>query len=105
MGAVQADDPMSGHTRGPWWIEEQTSHDDTGWNVMADAGNVAVSSEYPYFCINREADARLIAAAPDLLAALLDCIAALERDHPDIATQRNAAALNARAAIAKAEGK
>lgn len=53
---------------GPWvavpvnegWIIETAN----GYESVADSG------EYPYFCIDKEADAHLIAAAPDLLEAL-----------------------------------
>jgi len=49
-----------------------------------------------------ERRARLIAAAPDLLAALKALLAQFEADHPDYGYQ---VAADARAAIAKAEGR
>lgn len=57
---------------------------------------------------NSEANARLIAAAPDLLAALMAVIEDLEHKEPDgwMSGQVHVSAFDkARAAIAKAEGK
>jgi hypothetical protein len=92
---------MSKHTPGPWVI------DDSNPNLVARL----VNGVYEYVCAvepssfsNREcnqeqeeADARLIAAAPDLLDALKDLCSddLLNQDKWD----------NARAAIARAEGK
>jgi hypothetical protein len=50
------------------------------------------------------ANARLIAAAPELLEALHTCVAAIERTHHVDQAGRLAAADVARAAIAKATG-
>jgi len=89
--------PMSKHTPGPWkeamWggrvaiIHDRT--DDGTFDVV-----VACNDSAPTF-----ADARLIAAAPDLLAMLQELATCLqERDiEPGLVKQ-------ARAAIAKAEG-
>jgi hypothetical protein len=49
---------------------------------------------------NHEANARLIAAAPELLAALDDLLLAVDKTDPDIAREVRAGI----AAIAKAEG-
>lgn len=73
------------HTPGPW------AHTDYG--SIKDANNATVAEVLPG---GRTADARLIAAAPDLLAALEEVVSLSDRDH--------AAWDRARAAIAKAKG-
>lgn len=91
---------MNKHTPGPWSAElyenacyfEGVSRD--GWAV--NGPNMVPDYECPLF---NEADARLIAAAPELLEALKDALCALEccgKDYP--------AATKALAAIAKATG-
>lgn len=90
-----------------------TAHTPSPWQVRKDANGIGVSTPsnrliaavYP-----GEADAALIAAAPDLLAALEKCVAAYnlynERDGRSSAdTQLTAAADNAIDAIRKATGK
>ncbi len=52
---------MSKHTPGPWTAEER---EDAVWNIRSSLGLVARCPEF------EEADARLIAAAPDMIAAL-----------------------------------
>ena len=90
---------MSKFTPGPWHYE--------GLHVWAgdDPANGAITQGGCGCCngmrdgVYEEADARLIAAAPDLLEALIDAVCALEccgKDYP--------AAEKARAAIAKARG-
>ena len=73
---------MTEHTKGPWRLEgiAGTKYPDlTQWAVLApnpDAGKKGVSysgDEYTIvFSIEDEADARLIAAAPDLLRTVSD---------------------------------
>lgn len=59
---------MSKHTPGPW----EVSTNGTDWDVCApDGGDMLVDLRG---CENAEANARLIAAAPDLLAALRDLV-------------------------------
>jgi hypothetical protein len=48
-------------------------------------------------------NARLIAAAPDLLAALRDCLPIVDAMRRKTGGEGDTAAMNARAAIAKAE--
>ena len=69
---------MSGHTPGPW---EVGGHDDgvPGYvycdNEFGSAVAIAYGDALAYTCLPRdeqEANARLIAAAPDLLAALVE---------------------------------
>lgn len=71
---------VAGHTPGPWEVVRinergyQTPYGDSWW-VYAGNGNGWVGESYMSACIGSEngaeANARLIAAAPELLAALL----------------------------------
>ena len=61
---------MSNHTPGPWTTDGKARNvSDTlfAWVKMGDVGNIHVRGETVEQC---EANARLIAAAPDLLEAL-----------------------------------
>ena len=95
---------MSKHTPGPWringnnmfrWIvadsEVFTHSDDV--NRSAYGGNMVCESVH-------EANARLIAAAPELLEALKELMVAADRVSAEPVTRLG----KARAAIAKAEG-
>lgn len=82
---------MGKHTPGPWRY--------TPWHI--EEGNPTVRAPEGWLICetSSDANARLIAAAPDLLEALRDALCALEccgKDYP--------AATKARAAIAKAVG-
>ena len=85
---------MNKHTPGPWTHEGQgdiTGIEDNGFG----RGPVDVCSVYLRTVEGRhEANARLIAAAPDLLEAL-ECL--IKSDHDDVIEM-------ARAAIARARG-
>ncbi|MDZ5813883.1 hypothetical protein U4I65_02380 [Stenotrophomonas maltophilia] len=96
----------SKHTPGPWGIEQT---DDTNWiGFMRPDGRkveliVCTTQRDNFFKPDvqdkNDANARLIAAAPELLEALKDAVCALDccgKDYP--------AAEKARAAIAKATG-
>ena len=93
---------MNERTPGPWTVEkyDNVDHGYCGWNVASqDGDSVAEAVDYPYYCIRSEADACLIAAAPDLLAALKECLDKLEfHGYPEM---RGIVF----EAIAKAEGK
>ena len=84
--------PTRQHTPGPWYLNPQ------GW-VVQSTGDIVTRLECSN---NKEGDARLIAAAPELLAAARLAVAWSEqvpapyRDWPHVAA--------ARAAIAKATG-
>lgn len=87
---------MGEHTPGPWEVA------DFGDNYYGQRyGEVAflLAKEGASFEAT-EANARLIAAAPDLLAALCDFVAAFDRDAHFFGTEYEAA----RTAIAKARG-
>ena len=91
---------MSGHTPGPWvWDSTVWDYDpkqDAPWLVTEVSGERVLHGEIQ---CSSEANARLIAAAPDLLAAL-------QRLMGETTTMQDAmdAANQARAAIAKATG-
>ena len=80
----------SQHTPGPWWFAQV----DYEGNCVAGAGDheLTVALSRP--------DARLIAAAPDLLAALVEAQEALDVLADDAADL----AMRLRAAIARAKG-
>lgn len=83
---------MSGYTEGPWYL------DDSGW-IVTDCTAVCLISNSELNA-REKADARLIAAAPDLLEALGRIACAAECS---VANQEWIAQ-HARAAIAKARG-
>ena len=88
---------MSGHTPGPWRSERTPASAYFDWTVMAASGKgrtmqIGIDTD------NTEADARLIAAAPDLLQALQS---ALERP---LRVEGDTWWTEVRAAVAKATG-
>lgn len=94
----------STHTPGPWMAGVPASGRGGGVNVVAAGGAVAMVYDHIKDGGNpsRDADARLIAAAPDLLAA---CIAIAEVfGIPADGCEGNPHAIQVRAAIAKATG-
>lgn len=99
---------MSKHTPGPWEVDRNSTHAGAIANIFHCLGNDWVevwSKEWPDSEEIQEANARLIAAAPELLLALEMSIDALreraegygEPDHADDLKR-------ALAAIAKAKG-
>lgn len=86
---------MSNYTPGPWVVQETNFAQQK--NVYAQTDKPPIATVYGSTGEN-EANARLIAAAPDLLAALKECITAVD------VTMYGMAIHNARAAIAKATG-
>lgn len=93
------------HTQGPWVVEPITNEEEA-YGVYASAENafVAVTPWGP----NTEENAHLIAAAPDLLAALQYLLAqTIEADEDasiGLTEGEEEAAQMARAAISKAKG-
>jgi len=94
------------YTPGPWtWAEDYRG-------LYGLEPNNPVLEYYAYEGLwfdgstpNQEANARLIAAAPDLLEALRDMVAVATADNWDrMSTGRQIVLESARAAIAKAEG-
>lgn len=94
---------MNKHTPGPWhWESDPVKGDPTGrvrYQVTTIGKTIAqlYYSSYSGGPTNAEADARLIAAAPDLLAALIGVVRVADRSTDEFDA--------ARAAIAKAEGR
>lgn len=88
---------MSNHTPGPWeFAHHGTTPQNTSVEVQTENGlPVAVMS----YCGSAEANARLIAAAPDLFGACKLCVARLE-EYGD--AESGIALELARTAIAKA---
>jgi hypothetical protein len=87
------------HTPGPWKVREDNDGETRpSWAILQDVGPGPVA---PWIArVNHPDNARLIAAAPDLLAAL-------ERIEPGLPTDTNEEydeKMQARAAIAKAKG-
>jgi len=92
------------HTPGPWTAEQRTPkaayNSEPYWRVSTAGGSCMYVG-----CgdVEDEADARLIAAAPDLLAAL-QALCVLEADGMQAAESAIESWERARAAIAKATG-
>lgn len=96
------------HTPGPWHVDGDASaepyqvivrHDQTGARIA-----IAVDSHHPLLARDGQANARLIAAAPDLLQACRVALAEVT-NHPDGHMSQFQFAYRAlRAAIAKAGG-
>jgi hypothetical protein len=101
---------MSKHTPGPWRIDHECILDDKG-RTVALVGTLTTSPlpiDWPTDSptdTDAEAghNAHLLAAAPDLLAALRDAAETLENCHMDAANLAHMAR-GFRAAIARAEG-
>jgi hypothetical protein len=93
---------VSKHTPGPWWLYANESPIVIRGGQGDDEIHVCTVNA-PWSNAQALADARLIAAAPDLLEALKDGLAGLEQfvHDPDTAPR----VLSMRAAIAKAEPK
>lgn len=103
---------MSGlHTPGPWFTDRtgniwRRDPADLYQNGGSVAGDKPIAGAYQGWHgegdkgYPAEANARLIASAPELLEALVGCVEHMEHSTP----QGRAAWVNARAAIAKATG-
>ena len=83
---------MSAHTPGTWKVVRSPQ----GTMVFARTGKVAIVIHWPFSIKVKEANAHLIAAAPDMLEALRDVI-----ERTDITSEPRKVVL---AAIAKATG-
>ena len=92
---------MSNHTPGPWKVEGTPRR---GWDIFSSAKGCYVAFDEPLRegAISLEGDARLIAAAPELLEALQEALDNWDFDEPHPVWVEWAGA--ARAAIAKAKG-
>jgi hypothetical protein len=92
---------MRKHTPGPWIYYADLPSDDPNWHIVTTANKMRVLANVHIEPGNLmdEANARLIAAAPDLLAALKNAVAQLERLGSD---GLSSGAIDA---LAKAEGR
>jgi hypothetical protein len=101
---------MSGHTPGPWTIKYETNvgaaRSGCDWAVVAATGAFSTNTDSGEHDTENKANARLIAAAPELLAALEEILsgytgllAALGHDTPS-----RTDLIRAEVAIAKAKG-
>jgi hypothetical protein len=90
---------MGGHTPGPWKV---TNFND----IMDDEGDTFVGVSFRSGSKERAANARLIAAAPDLLKSLKETLHLASAYGPEGKSPReeNSVLDRARATIAKAEG-
>ena len=94
---------MGKHTPGPWGYWPNCCRD--GGMVTADkyGGHVAAPTVYPKHPEATKANAQLIAAAPDLLEALVDLVDAEWMVSNDWGGDRDTVYEKAKAAIAKAK--
>ena len=95
---------MSKHTPGPWFAvgAQVEIEDDSVPDICTCDPQVMRQSHLDWHPRTAEANARLIAAAPDLLEALEEALEDWDNDEPDFV--RLEWADKARAAIAKAKG-
>lgn len=96
-------------TPGPWvaeWGTRKEVGQELGWEVFGQGDDSPIVAEIPDHNENRSADAALIAAAPDLLAALSDLAAYVDGYEyaASWAGRPHQIMDNARAAIAKTKG-
>lgn len=102
---------MSAHTPGPWKMIKGADDDETRCAVVQDNGDkewliATVENGAPGDCLATEsANAHLIAAAPDLLAALKELAAYLQIEEIWTIEAEVAMVDRAEAALAKAEGR
>ena len=109
---------MNQHTPGPWKIARQGIS--PGWLIYSDfERELFGATHYIAQNLTHEADARLIAAAPELLAALKEAVDIIEDAHAMLTAERlgrhgpgcrggcpdAATAHRARALLAKIEGR
>jgi len=92
---------MSMHTPGPWHIRGPAHT--AGWGVCIAGASEIVARIPGRASARKEANARLIAAAPDLLEAVQNLLAWAEKVHAPGVTRINYSGMDAaRAAITKA---
>lgn len=86
------------HTPGPW--KQSCESIDPDWHIVTTSGGAVIANVFA----PQNANARLIAAAPDLLEALLDAVDAWETHCESGDHMQGDWVYDARAAIAKARG-
>lgn len=90
----------NGATPGPWTTEDRATTNADYWEMQVmDPGGFAVALAYGDKAEDAESNARLIAASPDMLAAIQAIITYLDgdrsRDHKAILAQMVAAEIKA----------
>lgn len=94
------------HTPGPWGIERARDSDSVLIYQHGSDGMGVVAAVWPHpFKGVTAANARLIAAAPELLAALRELCRAWHARQLPVSDRMDAALSDAEAVIAKAEGR
>lgn len=94
------------YTSGPWKLASECDPPD-GYVWASDDDELVAVAQYDCSdlpTLTRAANARLIAAAPDLLAALEQCLPIIDAYRRAALGDGDIAARNARTAIAKAKG-
>lgn len=97
---------MTHHTPGPWKLVPKfhaSVESSTGRHV-ANCGGYTTNMDQGEHMNENEANARLIAAAPDLLEALEALLETAKEDRPYAHTDTGSEVFKAQAAIAKATG-
>ena len=102
------------HTPGPWFLSPDEHEDEPfngAWNITVPNRTIASVAPYDFADDTNEANARLIAAAPEMLEALKDALAYFsDREDADhngrtfVGNEEMRLATALRAAIAKASG-
>jgi hypothetical protein len=98
---------MKKHTPGPWDFSTHLGMSECvihGPKIMTHHAVVPFASSGNGSQQQAESNARLISAAPDLLAALQQCLVIVDAHRKTALGEGDIAAMNARAAIAKATG-
>jgi hypothetical protein len=93
--------PATGHTPGPWHVGGAID------SVIFAPDGYAIADAKTFHGRRQNdmhANARLIASAPDLLAALQQCLVIVDAHRRAAGGEGDVAAMNARAAIARATG-
>jgi len=92
------------HTPGPW-TTNRTSDTSEGRSIGTAKGSIALLTEDRYTASEQTANARIIAAAPDLLAAAERVARLMEwKDTPSSMVEIDAVKAQLRSAIARARG-
>jgi hypothetical protein len=101
---------MADHTPGPWLMATYTDHkpnaDRGDWcgEIYSKTGGKVYHGPFSFHAVPNEANARLIAAAPDLLAVCIGILECLDEKDRWTSVSRRFAAESLRKAIAKATG-
>lgn len=105
---------MSNHTPGPW-RRNVAGHNEDSWRIVSESKATGYIAFIPPEHEDAEANSRLIAAAPELLVTLQNCVNVLalalplfddeSTDNKDSRDEVESVIDAARDAIAKAEGR